>query len=137
MAVPSGVAAGRLFVYGTLMPGESRWPALQPYVACWRTGTAQGRMWDTGRGYPAVRFDRSGEPAAGGRVPGVVADLLPGCVAQAVATLDRIEGEGVLYRRVEVTSSHGRAMAYEWLGATDGMARLATGWPTTAASPQR
>lgn len=137
MELPSGVAAGRLFVYGTLMPGESRWPALRPYVGCWRVGTAQGRMWDTGRGYPAVRFDRPGQPAAGGNVPGVVADLLSGCVAEAVERLDRIEDEGVLYRRVEVTTSHGPAMAYEWLGGTDGMARLATGWPTTAVSSER
>ena len=130
------MAAGRLFVYGTLMPGQPRWPALQPYVTSWRAGTAHGRMWDTGRGYPAVRFDGPGEPIGGDPIPGVVVDLAPGCVAEAVATLDRIEGEGVLYRRVEVSTSEGPAMAYAWLGSTEGMALLATGWPKTASPPK-
>lgn len=126
------MAAGRLFVYGTLMPGEPRWPVLQPYVASWRPGTAQGRMWDTGHGYPAVRFDRPGDPVGGHPIPGVVVDLVAGGVAEAVATLDRVEVEGVLYRRVEVATSEGPAMAYEWLGSTDGMVPLATGWPKAA-----
>jgi gamma-glutamylcyclotransferase (GGCT)/AIG2-like uncharacterized protein YtfP len=114
----------RLFVYGTLMPGEALWPALQPFVLAWERATAGGRLWDTGRGYPAVRFDRGSRP-----VPGFLVTLDPQRAADAVAALDAVEEEGVLYRRVEVVTSAGAALAYEWLGATDGMAALDEGWP--------
>ena len=113
----------RVFVYGTLMPGESRWPALRRYAVSWGPATARGRLWDTGRGYPAVRFDQSGDA-----VPGVLVTIAPESAAVAVALLDRIEGEGVLYRRVWVATSGGPAVAYEWLGPTEGLAPLAQGW---------
>ena len=116
--------AGRVFVYGTLMPGQPRWAVLEPYAAGWEPATARGRLWDTGRGYPAVRFDGEGDP-----VPGVLVALVPELAEEAVTTLDRVEGEGVLYRRVEVATSAGSAVAYEWLGSIDGMAQLTDGWP--------
>ncbi len=116
----------RIFVYGTLMPGEPLWPALAPYAVSWEPGTAPGRLWDTGLGFPGVRFDPESEP-----VPGVVVVVAPDRVAEAVAVLDRIEDEGRLYRRVVVTTSGGRASAYEWLGATEGLRRLPDGWPRT------
>lgn len=117
------VSAGRLFVYGTLMPGQPRWPALLPYAASWRPATAPGRMWDTGHGYPAVRFGPGGSA-----VPGVVVDLLSDRLAEAVAAMDHVEDVGILYRRVDVVTSSGPAMAYEWIGATDGMVLLDGGW---------
>lgn len=116
--------AQRVFVYGTLMPGQPRWAVLEPYTAGWEPATARGRLWDTGRGYPAVRFDVDGDP-----VPGVVVTLVSELTEEAVMTLDRVEGEGVLYRRVEVATSTGSAIAYEWLGSIDGLERLADGWP--------
>jgi len=127
------VSAGRIFLYGTLMPGEERWPALQPYAASWRPVTAEGRMWDTGRGYPAVRFDRAGDLGPGGIVAGVLLDIRSGRLAEAVTTLDLIEEEGNLYRRVDVATSDGPAMGYEWIGPLDGMAPLAGGWPAATA----
>ena len=120
------VEPGRLFVYGTLMPGEALWPALAPYARSWTAATAPGALWDTGLGFPCVRFD----PAAAG-VPGVLVDLDPARVAEALETLDRIEDEGRLYRRVVVATSGGPALAYEWLGGTDGMRPLPAGWPGT------
>ena len=114
----------RLFVYGTLMPGEPLWPALEPYAASWQPVTARGRLWDTGRGYPAVRFDETGEP-----VPGVLVALEPERAQHAIDVLDGIEDEGRLYRRVEVATSEGPAYAYEWLGPTDGLEQLLEGWP--------
>jgi gamma-glutamylcyclotransferase (GGCT)/AIG2-like uncharacterized protein YtfP len=114
----------RIFVYGTLMPGEPRWPALAPFAASWERATAAGRLWDTGNGYPGVRFDVAGQP-----VPGVVVTLAADRAAEAVETLDAIEEEGELYRRVEVDTTAGRALAYEWLGATDGLRHLPDGWP--------
>ena len=116
----------RLFVYGTLMPGEPLWPALAPFAVAWEEVTAAGRIWDTGDGYPAVRFD-----AAGGAVPGVLVALDPGRLAAAIGVLDEIEGEGTLYRRVEVATTGGPAWAYEWLGPTTGLVPLPHGWPPT------
>jgi gamma-glutamylcyclotransferase (GGCT)/AIG2-like uncharacterized protein YtfP len=116
----------RLFVYGTLMPGEPLWPVLEPYAVSWEQGTAPGQLWDTGLGFPCVRFD----PAAAA-VPGVLVSIAPDRLAAALAVLDRVEDEGRLYRRVVVETSAGPAHAYEWLGSTTGLRRLAGGWPTT------
>ena len=113
----------RLFVYGTLMPGQPLWPALAPFAVSWQAVTAGGRIWDTGRGYPAVLFDPGGGP-----VPGVLVALDPARVAEAVELLDEIEDEGRLYRRVEVATTAGPAFAYEWLGPTDGLPLLPDGW---------
>ncbi|HJV09754.1 MAG TPA: gamma-glutamylcyclotransferase [Acidimicrobiales bacterium] len=115
-----------VFVYGTLMPGQPLWPALAPYAVSWHAATAGGRIWDTGRGYPAVQFDAGGQP-----VPGVVVVLDPARLVEAVALLDEIEEEGSLYRRVEVATSAGPAFAYEWLGPVDGLRLLPAGWPVS------
>ena len=114
----------RLFVYGTLMPGAPLWPALEPFAVSWEPATAAGRIWDTGHGYPGVRFDPAGEA-----VPGVLVLLDPARAAEAVALLDEIEEEGRLYRRVKVVTSVGPALAYEWLGPTEGLRVLPEGWP--------
>jgi gamma-glutamylcyclotransferase (GGCT)/AIG2-like uncharacterized protein YtfP len=120
------VGPANLFVYGTLMPGEPLWPALAPFAVAWEEATASGRIWDTGHGYPGVRFD-----GAGTTVPGVLVVLDPPRLAAAIDMLDQIEEEGSLYRRVEVSTSGGRAWAYEWLGPTEGLTLLAGGWPRT------
>jgi len=122
MAVMDGRT--QLFVYGTLIPGDRLWPVLAPYASSWAPATAAGRLWDTGQGYPAVRFD-----PAGGPVPGVVVTLHAARAAEAVEVLDEVEEEGSLYRRVQVDTSAGPAFAYEWLGPTDGLADLPEGWP--------
>lgn len=114
----------RVFVYGTLMPGGPLWPTLAPYAASWRPATVPGRLWDTGKGYPCLRFDAAGVP-----VPGILVALRPELAAEAVAALDAVEDEGELYRRIEVETSAGPAFAYEWLGAVDGLVFLPDGWP--------
>ncbi len=105
------------------MPGQPRWPTLRQYVSTWVEATAPGHLWDTGRGYPAVRFAHDGEP-----VPGYVVRLRDDRLAESLALLDRIEGEGTLYRRVVVPTSVGSAMSYEWLGATSSFSALRSGW---------
>jgi gamma-glutamylcyclotransferase (GGCT)/AIG2-like uncharacterized protein YtfP len=59
----------------------------------------------------------------------VVVTLAQGAAAEVLDLLDGIEVEGVLYRRVEVQTSCGSALGYEWLGATDGLPLLPDGWP--------
>lgn len=113
-----------VFVYGTLMPGETRWRHLSPYAVSWQPATAPGRLWDTGHGYPGAKFDDDA-----GEIPGVVVLLRADVAGVAIQVLDQIEGEGSLYRRVEVSTSHGKAVSYEWLGPTDGLQPLPGGWP--------
>lgn len=112
-----------VFVYGTLLPGEPRWPLLEPYAAEVVDATVPGRLYDTGRGYPAARF-RAGTRS----VPGASVRVAPEHWETVVELLDRIEGEGTLYRRVEVTTSAGPAVSYEWLGDTDTLRELPGGW---------
>jgi len=112
-----------LFVYGTLMPGQPLWPVLAPHAESWLPATARGRLWDTGLGYPAARFD-SGHSV----VPGVLVVVAPGRRAELLARLDDVEAEGRLYRRVELETSAGPATGYEWLGPTVALAVLTHGW---------
>src|SRR4051794_31738418 len=98
----------RFFVYGTLKPDEPLWPVLAPFALAWEPAVAEGRLFDTGRGYPAVRFD------AAGAVPGILVVVDPSRAREAVDVLDEVEGEGRLYRRVIVSTSGGEAFAYEW-----------------------
>ena len=124
MTTTGGTAA--IFVYGTLLPGQARWPVLEPYVLTTERATARGRLWDTGAGYPAARFDEAGYD-----IPGMLVTVGPRRLMDVLAMLDRIEGEGVLFRRVEVHTSAGRAVSYEWLGPTEGLPLLAYGWSGT------
>ncbi|MDP9389717.1 MAG: gamma-glutamylcyclotransferase [Actinomycetota bacterium] len=112
-----------IFVYGTLMPGERRWPLLLPYAGSWSEATAPGRLWDTGNGYPAATFDDEAS-----EVRGVLVVLTPGVAEEAIRVLDEIEAEGTLYRRRLVITSRGSALTYEWLGPTEALALLPGAW---------
>ena len=107
-----------MFVYGTLMPGDSRWSALEPFAERWEDATAPGQLWDTGRGYPAATF------VGDQLIPGVIVWVTGDRWDEAIRTLDEIEGEGSLYRRVEVNTSRGLATTYEWLLTTEGLRPL-------------
>jgi len=77
-------------------------------------------------GFPAARFvDGDGE------IPGFVVILPAHLCSDVVARLDEIEDEGVLYRRVEIDTSEGRAMSYEWLGETSELTQIPYGWRPT------
>lgn len=90
-------AGDRLFVYGTLMPGQSRWTLLEPYAAGAPVATTvRGSLWDTGRGFPAL------EPGSD-EVPGVVVSLCRDLRDHALAAMDDVEGTARgLYRRARV-----------------------------------
>lgn len=104
-----------LFVYGTLRPGDVRWPILAPYVVDegW-PDTVDGRLYDTGLGYPAALF---GDRVASGRtIVGRTHRLLDVSYDDCLRVIDDVEGTVVgLYSRVVVHTSRGvDAFAYEY-----------------------
>jgi gamma-glutamylcyclotransferase (GGCT)/AIG2-like uncharacterized protein YtfP len=123
-------AAGRaVFVYGTLLPGEARWDLLAPFARTVAAADARGQLFDTGRGYPAAIFDMSlSDRLPGDLVPGAHVAVPDGRWPELVELLDRVEGEGTLYRRVRVVTTAGPATSYAWLGRTDRMRPLPRGW---------
>ncbi len=125
MVTTAGDPAGRAFVYGTLMPGHLRWPLLEPYVVDHVPGTVAGRLYDTGWGYPAARFDEAGE------ISGVVCVLDPARVDEVWALLDEVEGAQYQRRVVEVAVVDGptvRAGSYEFRAGHQGLADLHGRW---------
>ncbi len=100
-----------LFVYGTLRPGDVRWPMLEPFVDDEGVDdTAAGVVFDTGLDYPAAIF------GGVGRITGRTYRLRADTVDEALQTLD-IEEDTVegLYRRVGITTGNGTAAwAYEY-----------------------
>ena len=102
-----------LFVYGTLMPGDVRWPILERFVV--DGGIAdrvRGNLFDTGLEYPAAIFDATVDSWVLGRRYRLDASRL----AEALEVLD-IEEDTVagLYRRVPVTTDSGvTAWAYAY-----------------------
>lgn len=136
------------FVYGTLMPGHLRWPLLAPFAdgvaAAHRPAVVPGRLFDTGCGYPAARFDldhptgalpthplRPGPapaPAPGEVevVHGVTVHLRPTRLAAALEVLDLVEGDE--YDRIIVRTDAGEpCWAYEWRGPTAGLPAVTGG----------
>jgi gamma-glutamylcyclotransferase (GGCT)/AIG2-like uncharacterized protein YtfP len=104
-----------LFVYGTLRPGQQRWPFLEPFVTDeGHDESVVGTLYDTGHGYPAAKFDRSG--TIFGRVYPLKLDRLD----EGLKLLDDVEGAVIdLFRRVAITTSTGiEAWAYEYCGET-------------------
>lgn len=108
-------AISTLFVYGTLQPGDVRWPFLEPYAADEGSpDSVAGELFDTGRGYPAAVFgDRA---ASHGTVIGRRFELRVDRLDEALAVLDSEESSvDGLYRRVVVTTDAGvAAWAYEY-----------------------
>ena len=101
-----------VFVYGTLMRGESRWPQLKP----WSSGDVDegcvtGRLYHLGA-YPGVRLDESG----------AVHGELHRCedIEKTLETLDLIEGHDVLspgeglYVRVPVSVQTANGTVWAW-----------------------
>ncbi|MPZ81515.1 MAG: gamma-glutamylcyclotransferase [Actinophytocola sp.] len=119
----------RLFVYGTLRPGASHWPMLEPHAAGEpRRASLRGTLFDTGRGYPALRL------GDGPGVSGWVVELAR--PAAALSTVDEYEGEE--YHRVRVTLAGGAvAWTYVWIDPIDGMPALSTPWGATRPAPGR
>jgi alpha-glucosidase len=111
------VTPTHLFVYGTLRPGHARWPILAPFAAGegW-DDAVDGRLYDTGRGYPAARFDATTSAIAGRTVP-----LRPETIDRCLEIVDEAEDTVLgLYRRVPVRTRAGvDAWAYEYGSGLD------------------
>lgn len=92
-----------LFVYGTLQPGDVRWPILEPFVADEGVAdTVAGQVYDTGLDYPAAIFGDTGTIA--GRTYALRSDRRD----EALVVLDHVEDTVAgLYRRVSVTTGRG------------------------------
>ncbi len=115
----------RLFVYGTLMPGQRRWHLLAPLAAPGEPERAEaaGRLYRTPYGWPAAVFD----PAAPAAVPGLVVTLRD--PARALPALDEVEGTGAgLFQRRLITTTAGQCWAYHWSRQTTGFQPITT-WP--------
>ena len=110
-------ATTTVFVYGTLMPGEERWPLLEPYAVGAHRAMVPGQLYDTGRGYPCALFDRAGS------IPGSVIELDPSLADEALTMLDQVEGVHLgLYARVLVTTDADEpAWSYAWGADLDGL----------------
>lgn len=89
---------GRLFVYGTLMPGQSNAHLLEEIGGRFEPGSVRGRVRFDGegsaRGYPGLELDAEGD-----EVPGFV--FVSERLESRWATLDEFEGDG--YERILVT----------------------------------
>jgi gamma-glutamylcyclotransferase (GGCT)/AIG2-like uncharacterized protein YtfP len=116
-------AIARLFVYGTLMPGEERWRLLEPLAApgAPEAATAAGLLYRTPYGWPAATFD----PAHPRPIPGLVVTLRDPEIALPV--LDDIEGTGTgLFERRVIKTTAGECWAYHWPGPTSGFQPIAS-----------
>lgn len=92
-----------LFVYGTLRPGDVRWPVLAPFVlGDGRLDTVAGQLFDTGLDYPAAMFN------GGGTIHGQTFVMREASASRALEVLDEVEGivEGD-YSRVVVRTGLG------------------------------
>ena len=88
----------RLFVYGTLQPGQSNASVLRRIGGTFQPATICGRLypegWGAASGFPALVLDEEGE-----KVPGYV--FSSDGLSRQWQRLDAFEGDG--YRRVVAT----------------------------------
>ena len=118
-----------LFVYGTLAPGQQRWPHLAPFVVGeGHRASVPGVLYNTGHGYPAARFDRPGS------INGMVYGLDPSD-SMRLQLLDEVEGAVIdLFGRVATTSTRHRDMGLRVLRRRTVPAEIQSrarilGWP--------
>lgn len=116
-APPSAATEPALFVYGSSMPGMSRYDIISRYVTRSARDTVQGSLYDSGLGYPLARFGGDGQ------IRGVVLWLDPATAEAALTEMTRVEAG--LFHPVTVRTATGvSAQAYQWIGSTDGFPKI-------------
>ncbi len=97
----------RLFVYGTLMPGQNNARQLRGITGKWVAATVTGRLYPQGigktRGYPALVLDRDGP-----RIPGYL--LTANFSVADWKRLDAFETDAYTRVSTSVRSAGGRAL---------------------------
>lgn len=114
------------FVYGTLMPGGSRWHLVEPFVAGDPApDRIAGRLLDTGCGYPAL-VDLGADTLVDGWVVPLDVDHLD----EALDRLDAVEGtDAGLFTRVAVTTVGARpCWTYRYELDVTGMREINGAW---------
>ncbi len=109
------------------MPGEERWPLLEPYVTGTEPDTTRGFLFETEFVYPGARFD--GTDSIGEKIHGLVAILDPDFVDDCLAFLDEIESsvEGFFHRVLIETASNGPAWSYQYGTGLTQLTRIRSG----------
>ena len=121
----------KLFVYGTLKPGDVRWPVLAPFVAGEPIpASIDGTLVDPGYGWPALVLES-------GTVTGYLVKLAEDSREEAWRTLDAVEGADLadpLFRRISLSVTYSRdeqtctATGYLYCGEIQGLPRLGGAW---------
>ncbi len=121
----------KLFVYGTLKPGDTRWPVLAPFVAGEPIpASIDGTLVDPGFAWPALVL----EP---GTVTGYLVELAEDSREEAWRRLDAVEGADQtdpLFRRISLSVTYGTdeqtctATSYLYCGETLGLPRIGGTW---------
>lgn len=111
----------KVFVYGTLKSGQHANGMMQSHGEMLCEGSIHGRLLDLGA-FPAYIAGDDGE------VFGEVWQI----DSAGLSLLDRYEGEGSLYRRIQVnvkahSGEHHEAFAYEYLGDEENGEKVASG----------
>ncbi len=97
----------KIFVYGTLLRGEPRSAYMQDCELMGAFGVP-GKLYDTGRGYPAALFDHDTDDTVYGEL------YLVEDAGRKISELDRVEGtESGLFRRVGISYNGDKFFSYE------------------------
>lgn len=115
--MPSSVV-DRLFVYGTLLAGQTSRQLVEAYVKSAAPATARGTIYAFPSGYPGLVVDDRG-PVHGELL--VLADL-----ASAFPLLDAYEGDDFVRVLAEVTTADGPVWAWLYALASPELALLGT-----------
>jgi gamma-glutamylcyclotransferase (GGCT)/AIG2-like uncharacterized protein YtfP len=99
---------------------------LEPYVDATvepTPATVEGRLWDTGRGWPALTTGAA-------VVIGIVVRLRADTLADALSALDAVEGvhQGLFRREIALTDDQTPCWIYRWPGNTNSFDELDKEW---------
>ncbi len=117
----------QIFIYGTLIPGEPRWSYIEDYVVSTTPDTTRGKLFDTGAGYPAARFDCTA--TIPDRIHGLRVAVDRTMVSECLELLDEVESAvtGLYHRLIVDTDGGEQAWAYQYGRGFDHLTPIATG----------